>query len=103
MDGACGCSSQASGGVSMGSWPMKCALGWDFYDRLWAGMGLPFGLSIILLLYTLVRGRWRKEVAILDYYFLQGCVVMVVYLMFPSSTRSLLEGKCVVLVQFVLA
>ena len=76
----------------MGFWPMKCALGWDFYQRLWAAMSLPLLLIFIVLLYTLVRGRVKGEAQWLDTSFLTGCSVMIVYLMFPSSTKSLLEG-----------
>ena len=77
----------------MGFWPMKCALGWDFYQRLWAAMSLPLLLIFIVLLYTLVRGRVKGEAQWLDTSFPTGCSVMIVYLMFPSSTKSLLEGN----------
>ena len=77
----------------MGFWPMKCALGWDFYARLWGSMALPFFLVFLALLYTLARGRVKREADWLDRAFLQGCAVMIFYLMFPSSTKSLLLGN----------
>ena len=42
--------SQVSGGVSMGFWPIKCSLKWDFYQRLWAAMFFTPTLLLLTLL-----------------------------------------------------
>ncbi len=39
-----------SGKCGLGFYPLKCALGWDFYDRLWGTMLLPLFLAALCLL-----------------------------------------------------
>ena len=70
----------------------KCALHWSFYERLLASMLAPLVLIFLSLLYTLGRGRWRRDPKWLDVEFFEGCVVMTLYLMYPSSIKSLLQG-----------
>ena len=83
---------QVSGGFSMDFYATKCALQWTFYDRLIASMLAPLFLIFLSFLYTLARGRWKKEAEWLDVEYLEGCTVMILYLMFPSSIKSLLQG-----------
>jgi hypothetical protein len=40
----------AGGGLSMGFYPLKCALGWGFYSRLWGTMLLPLFMAFLMLL-----------------------------------------------------
>jgi hypothetical protein len=80
-------------GFSLGFFPLKCALGWGYYSRLWGEMMLPLGMGGLILLYTLVRGRLRREAAAVNYDFLTGCGVVLVFVMFPSATKSLLLGE----------
>ena len=43
---------QVSGGVSMGFWPIKCSLKWNFIDRLWATLCLTPALLLLTLLFS---------------------------------------------------
>jgi hypothetical protein len=56
-------------------------------------MLLPLALVCVLTLYTLIRGRWRREHMLLNAGFLTGCAVKLLFLMFPSTTKSLLMGE----------
>jgi hypothetical protein len=81
----------ASGGVSMGLYYVKCALGWDFYARLRGGIFLPLLCVLLCGLYTCCRGvchRSQRTSAT----FLGGCSVMIMFLAYSSQTRALLLG-----------
>jgi hypothetical protein len=84
----------AGGGLSMGFYPLKCALGWGFYGRLVGTMVLPLFMVFMLLLYTLLRGRLLKEDRVLNSGFLVGCAVKLTFFMFSSTTKNLLLGEC---------
>lgn len=81
----------ASGGVSVGLYYVKCALGWDFYTRLWGGLFLPLLCVLLCAIYSYVRGVF-KESGRLSVTFLVGCSVMVVFLAFPAQIKDLLLG-----------
>jgi hypothetical protein len=89
---ATGLAESASGGVSMGFYFIKCALGWDFYERLWGGMCIPPLLVFLSALYTLSRGLRRSETQRFSSTFLVGCLVMIVFLTYSSQTKHLLLG-----------
>ena len=86
-----------SGGFSLGFYPLKCALSWSFYDRLWGTMLLPLFLAALCLLATLPRrggrggdgpapggghrggwgGRLVEALRSLDGNFLLGCTILI--------------------------
>ena len=74
---ATGLAETASGGVSMGVYFIQCALGWDFYQRVWGGMLTPVFLVLLIALYTLTRGVCRKRIQGFSVDYFVGCVVMV--------------------------
>ena len=81
---------KVSGGISLGFWPMKCALGWDFYERLWGSMALPVVLMCFTVMYSFIRCRLAREAHWVQQAFVTGCCVMIVHLMFPSTIKALL-------------
>jgi hypothetical protein len=89
-----GLAESMSGGVSMGFYFIKCALGWDFYTRLLGGILLPLFLVVLSAVYTLTRGLRSSETERFSSKFLTGCLVMIVYLTYSSQTKHLLLGRC---------
>jgi hypothetical protein len=87
---ATGMAESLSGGVSMGFYFIKCALGWDFYTRLLGGILLPLFLVILSAVYTLSRALFRNESERFSFKFLTGCFVMIVFLTYSSQTKHLL-------------
>lgn len=81
-----------SGGVSMGVYFIKCALGWDFYGRLWGGMLTPVFLATLSALYTLTRRLRSNKIQFFSIEYFVGCTVMIVFLTFSSQMKSLLQG-----------
>jgi hypothetical protein len=86
-----GWASSASGGVSMGLYFVKCALGWDFYARLWGGIFFPLLLVLCCALYVCIRGVCKGSQRSSPS-FLVGCSVMVVFLAYSAQTKDLLMG-----------
>jgi hypothetical protein len=90
---AVGLVESSTGGVSMGLYFIKCALGWDFYERLWGGILTPPFLVLMCLLYTICRRVVRTgETARSSTDFLVGCIVKIIFLTFSSQTKHMLLG-----------
>ena len=89
---ATGLAETASGGVSMGVYFIQCALGWDFYQRVWGGMLTPLFLVLLTALYTLTRGLCREGIQRFCFEYFVGCIVMVVFLSYSSQVKQLLQG-----------
>jgi hypothetical protein len=88
---ATGWAEAASGGLSMGVYFIQCALGWDFYQRVWGGMLTPVFLVLLTALYTHARGG-RKDIPDFSMEYLVGCIVMILFLSFSSQVKQLLQG-----------
>jgi hypothetical protein len=80
-----------SGGVSVDFWPIKCALQWDIYERLLASVFFTPALILLSVLFSVLYCRFKREKRLLDLHFVTGCAVKFVYLMFPSTIKSLLQ------------
>ena len=77
----------------MGVYFIQCALGWDFYGRVWGGMLTPVFLVLLAALYTLSRVLCRKEMQCFSIEYFVGCIVMVVFLSYSSQVKQLL-ARC---------
>ena len=84
-----GWAATASGGMSVGVYYVKCALGWSFFARLWGGICLPLLLVLLCALYVFVRGVCKGSQRS-SAPFLVGCFVMVVFLAYSAQTKDLL-------------
>ena len=85
-----GWSSMAGGGISVGSYPVKCALGWSYYGLFGGAILFPLVLMAALLLQSSVMRRFVKaKVSLLSFWL--GCVIILMFLIYGSSMKTLLE------------
>jgi hypothetical protein len=101
---AVGLVESSTGGISMGLYFIKCALGWDFYGRLWGGIFTPPFLVLMCLLYVTCRRFVRTgETARSSTDFLVGCTVKIIFLTFSSQTKHMLLGMSTTAMSLVLS
>ncbi len=89
---AIGYSQSIAGGITVGTYIVKCALGWGFYDRFWAGMALPFVLMIATFQALFLASRLRHEKSWIDMSALGTSVVKILFLTYSQSTQNFLRG-----------
>jgi hypothetical protein len=101
---AVGLVESSTGGISMGLYFIKCALGWHFYGRLWGGILTPPFLVLMCLLYvTCRRGVRTGETVRSSTDFLVGCIIKIIFLTFSSQTKHMLLGTSTTALPLVLS
>jgi hypothetical protein len=82
-----------SGGLSLGFYPIKCALGLNFYTQTWGTVALPvllvFAYGVLEMFAALLRRTKLSELQV-DW---MACIVIVLYYMYPPILQTMLSGK----------
>jgi hypothetical protein len=90
-----------AGGLSLGFYPIKCALGLDYYAQTWGTAAAPMCLFVVGVCVEVVsreasRGRptttARTSHSLLG--FVRTSAALTLYLFYPSVVQSLLTGEC---------
>ena len=83
-------------GVSTSSTALRCLLGVGFYSRVWGDFLLLAALVLLSILMTFLKNKalnlrlgqeFKEEIV--------GCVILSVYLKYPSITANMLSGSAV--------
>jgi hypothetical protein len=81
-----------SGGLSLGFYPIKCALGLNFYAQTWGTVALPlllvFTFCVAELCSNLLKGSKLSQVQV-EW---MPCTVIVLFYMYPPIVQTLLSG-----------
>ena len=70
---------------------MKCAFGFSFYQELWWGVFSPLLLILLLIPFSFLSTRLALRRKISTLFFWEGCAVLVVFLVYGTLTKQLLE------------
>ena len=82
-----------SGGLSLGFYPIKCALGLSFYAQTWGTVALPVLLVLTYCVFELFVKLWKRYTLSQLRVDWMACTVIVLYYMYPPIVRTLLSGK----------
>jgi hypothetical protein len=81
-----------SGGLSLGFYPIKCALGLSFYAQTWGTVALPLFLVLTYCVLELFVKLWKNRTFSQLQVDWMACTVIVLYYMYPPIVRTLLSG-----------
>jgi hypothetical protein len=89
---AVGWANVIAGGLSLGFYPIKCALGLDYYGQTWGTVATPVVLIVVCLANEVaVSATARRRAGAGS--FLSGSVFITLYLFYPTVVQSALTGK----------
>jgi hypothetical protein len=88
---AVGWARPVSGGLNFGFYPIRCSLGLGYFYETWGTALLPLLLVFSFSAVELVRVKVMREGRVQSKS-LWTCIVLVLYLMYPSVVETLLAG-----------